>query len=406
MIKSKNFLLVISKFPPEYSGPGVRIPRLYNWLKEKDPDVSLQVLCNGIENPRSEIYQHKGIPVRRIVASWLHRLFRVIPLLPARYRTTIIYQAEFLQTLCALMFSKTYKNTDFLHLAGHSGATAAALCWAKMKNIPVLMELVTEHAMPRQKGFLFFQTPIPDRFMVIALTSDKQEKCIKNETKRSDIWLRPNPISEEKFFMVSEKEKLKLRQKLSIFSDQNIVISSVGKMIPQKNQILIIETMKHLPTKFVAMIGGPLVADGPLKDRDIQYVQDMKDLIVEYELQGRVQLVPDFVSAEEYMKASDVYLMPAWNEGFGTPMLEAMGCGCPVVANKDEKAFQEWVVDGENGFICDIENPQDWAQAIENISQLQQERRIGISKDIHKKAGQKVIYAHYERIINQLMVEN
>ena len=172
--------------------------------------------------------------------------------------------------------------------------------------------------------------------------------------------------------------------------------------MPQKNQFLILKTLPHLPEKFVTVIAGPLIKEGPLYERDIKYFSDMQAFVKNNNLQQRVHFVTDFVEAEHYMKLSDVYGMPAWNEGFGTPMMEAMGCGIPVVANKGEAAFQEWVKPDVNGYLCDIEKPEEWAQAIEKASKFQESQNREMSENIHKKAGQEAIYNHYESLFKKL----
>ena len=405
MIRTRdNVLLVISKFPPEYSGPGVRIPRLYQWLEKRKPEkYTLRVLCNGIEQTQSHSYHHDGIPTRRIVADWTHSLFSFLPFFPSKYKHAILYQIEFVKTLFILFIHKDYRNIDLLHLAGHSGGTAAALVWAHKKKVPVLMELVTANAPYRQKFFFFFKTPILNHIKIISLTNDMHDKCVKAGLSSSKIWCRPNPIDEIKFCFVDDNEKQRFKSSLSPFSNNKIVLVSVAKMMPQKNQILIINALKYLPDNFVALIGGPLIKQGPLQERDQKYLQDIEELIDKLKLKERVHLVTDFVNAEDYMKAGDIYMMPAWNEGFGTPMIEAMGCGLPVIGNKDEPAFQEWIHNNKTGYLCDITSPKEWATAIEKLSKLSQKQRLEISKNIHKKAGQKAIYNHYEDVINQLI---
>ncbi len=395
MTNSKNILLVMSKFPPEYSGPGVRIPRLYKWLK----GYHLEVICNGVEHTHSKKYEHDGVPVQRIIAGWVHKIRGV----PHRYKQALIYQCEFLQTLWAL---SRRQNIDLLHIAGHSGGTAAALVWAKIRNIPVLLELVTANAPHQQKIFFFFRTPRLTRLMVIALTQDMEKKCLNTGLDPSKIWRRPNPIDEHKFCIPSSEEKKKSRAQCSHFSNDQIILVNVAKIMPQKNQILMIEILNHLPPSFVALIAGPLIADGPLWERDRDYIHKLKVLITNYEVEDRVHLVTDFVLAEDYMKAGDLYLMPAWNEGFGTPMMEAMSCGLPVIANQDEPAFCEWIEDAKNGFLCDIKEPKQWAHAIEKTMLLSETQRLEISKNIHKNAGQDMIYTHYKSLINKLITNH
>ena len=101
----KNILLVISKFPPEYSGPGVRIPRFYQWYQAKTDSIHLDILCNGKEQTKSETYSYQGWKVRRIVPGWVMTFFSVFPFLPDKLTNTLTYQIEFIQTWLFFLFS-------------------------------------------------------------------------------------------------------------------------------------------------------------------------------------------------------------------------------------------------------------------------------------------------------------
>ena len=48
---------------------------------------------------------------------------------------------------------------------------------------------------------------------------------------------------------------------------------------------------------------------------------------------------PGFVNTADYMTAGDIFCMPAEKEGLGTPLLEALVIGLPVVANNAESNF-------------------------------------------------------------------
>lgn len=399
-------LLVISKFPPEYSGPGVRIPRLYKWLNEQEKKYEFMILCNGLEITKNEIYDYKGFPVRRVVAEWLQKLVNYIPFFPKFIKDKLVYQLEFFKTLFLLLCHRSYKNVDLYHIAGYSGGTAATLITAKIKAKPVLMELVTAEAPVRQKMLFLFKTPLLKKLRIIALTHNMVKKTLNFGVSSDLIWCRPNPIDEERFSMASQNEKRDLRKALSSFDEDKIILVSVAKIMPQKNQLLILKILPYLPEKFVALIAGPIIKEGPLFERDQAYLKNIEDFIVENNLQKRVQLVTDFVHAENYIKASDIYMMPAWNEGFGTPMIEAFACGLPVIANKNEPAFQEWINEGENGYLCDIHNPKEWAKAVKEVTLLSRNQCQKMSQDIQYKAGQSMIYAKYKDIIDQLIETN
>lgn len=399
----RNLLLVISKFPPEYSGPGVRIPRLYQWLKTCKSPYKFQVLCNGLEQTKDQHYTYHDMHIHRIGSDWTRRFLKTLLLVPTALIHSIAYQVEFLKTFLTLFFKSSYKNIDLVHIAGHSGGTAAALCWAKIKNKPVLMELVTANAPHRQKFFYLFKTPEIKQLKVVALTEDMRQKCLKAGLEDNKIWCRPNPINENKFKIASKAKKKSLRSELTPFGTEDIVLVSVAKMMPQKNQFLILKALTHLPQNFVALIAGPLITDGLLYARDRFYVNEMEDFIVSNGLNDRVHRVYDLVAADEYIKAGDLYMMPAWNEGFGTPMIEAMACGLPVIANKDEPAFQEWIIDGKNGALCDINLPQDWAMRIKSMSALSDAERQKISFDILNIASQTNVFGNYEEILEYLL---
>ena len=56
------------------------------------------------------------------------------------------------------------------------------------------------------------------------------------------------------------------------------------------------------------------------------------------------------------------FVHPAFYEGFGLPPLEAMACGCPVIASNAASLPE---VCGDAALYCDPHNPQDMADKIE-----------------------------------------
>ncbi len=396
---NKNFLLVISKFPPEYSGPGVRIPRLYKYFQDKGSCFDLKIVCNGVEQTRNETYLYEGWSVRRITAEYLNRLFLALGFIPKRLSHSLIYQYEFVKTFLILYFSKSYKEIDLLHVAGHSGGTAAALLWSNIRKIPVLMELVNAKAGPYQKYLYFFKITVPEKSIIGFLTKHSADSYPGLDKRNK--WIKPNPVNIDKFN--SNYNQKTQREKLLPFDNKDVVICSVAKIIPRKNQIFLIEVLNILPEKFKLVLAGPMIEKGPNFTRDKNYIDSINKKIDEYALPNRVFMKTGYVDSEEYMKASDIYAMPAWGEGLGTPMLEAIACGIPVIANRSEPAFVEWIVPNKNGCLADIGNARDWADKIMSLSKIDGSKKSEISENIKKKVSQEKIYTEYENIIQNLL---
>ncbi len=70
--------------------------------------------------------------------------------------------------------------------------------------------------------------------------------------------------------------------------------------------------------------------------------------------------------------AAGVLVMPSFYEGFGLPALEAMHCGCPVLAS-NRSSLPEVV--GQAGVLLDPTDTGAWATAIKDVLQDSDQRR-------------------------------
>lgn len=66
---------------------------------------------------------------------------------------------------------------------------------------------------------------------------------------------------------------------------------------------------------------------------------------------------------------SDVFVFPSWDEGLGKSLLEAMGCGLPVIVS-DIEAFRGLVNDGQNGTVVTVRSPPSIAAALSAYLQM------------------------------------
>lgn len=102
----------------------------------------------------------------------------------------------------------------------------------------------------------------------------------------------------------------------------------LGRLHPSKGIFDLIEIWRHVvvqcPEATLAIIGG----GSPDIVNDLQRRVDQNDLAKSVDIKGYLADAEAFA----IIKSSQVFVFPSHEEGFGMAILEAMGCGRPVVA--------------------------------------------------------------------------
>jgi len=225
--------------------------------------------------------------------------------------------------------------------------------------------------------------------IIIAISKKLEELCKTNNVK--NIWMRPNPINENKFFIIDKAEKLKLRNKLTNFSNDDIVLTHIATFIKQKNHIFLLDVLKKLPKNYKLYLGGTVENN----EHKVNFERVQKK-INELELKDRVILTKKFLdNMDEYIKLCDVFLFPTWNEALGTPVLEAQACGVPVVANLMSGSTDYWIKNNIGGFVVEKFDHEIWAEKIKLALNITKEILKDNSLKITKIASAKNIDAEY-----------
>ncbi len=98
----------------------------------------------------------------------------------------------------------------------------------------------------------------------------------------------------------------------------------------------------------------------------IEEENKIRELISKLKLESRVKILGK-VSSEELVKLynfAECFLMSAPKEDFGLTPIEAMACGCPVIAWKDGAGPEETIVEGVNGFLAEPYNIKSFSSKI------------------------------------------
>jgi len=349
-------LLVSSKYPPEYSGSGFRAHNLYKRLSEKF-HIKYDVVSNSLIDKKNDIYEYDGVtvckisyPVKIEYLKGIKKKFHII--FSMFYEFYFSYQ---------FIKKKNIKNYNLIHTFGNSWSVAFLTYYFYIKKKPIIRELVNNMNTPYypiQFKWFFRKVFQSEGTMMIAISKKLKDLCEGYKVKK--IWFRPNPVNEKKFYLIDKVKKFRLRNKLTPFSNDDIILIHIASFMTQKNHIFLLDVLKWLPKNYKLYIGGPVQND----EHKINY-QKVQNKINELNLKDRVYLTNGFIeNIDEFIQLSDVFLFPTWNEALGTPVLEAQACGVPVVANLMQGSTDCWIKDGRGGFLVEYFDEKIWAKKI------------------------------------------
>jgi glycosyltransferase involved in cell wall biosynthesis len=376
-----RILLISSKFPPEYSGSGYRAWNTYRRLENKYP-IKWDIISNSSNTNGNCIYEFEGKSIYRISSPLSRPYVRRWPN-QKRFFSLRAYFIHVFDTVWHLYYSWKYvrggiDKYDALHTFGESWTIGFITYFFSRANKVIVREVVndiTTPYFPKHLSLVMRKIFSNESSMVVAISEKVETMIAQYDVKNT--WQRPNPV-DEKRFLINFKSKYELREKLSKFREDDIVITHIALFIKRKNHKFLLDVMLGLPKNYKLLIGGPV------KPENEEIFTQVADRIRELGLEDRVQLNKGFVeNIEEYITLSDVFLFPVYKEGFGTPMIEAQACGVPVVATRIEGVTTSYISEGKGGYLSEL-NPKMFSEKIQLAVQiprktLEKNRKIVLS---------------------------
>ena len=353
-----RILLISSKFNPEYSGSGLRAQNTYSRL-EKKFKVNYNIISNSKLYRGNKFYKINNIEVYRISSPIKISNHNII-----LKKITIVFSFIWEIYYSFIFLKKNFHKYDLLHTFGNTFTVGFFTFYFSKYDKPVIRELCNELKNPYypiQFKKIFKKIFSKKNTLIIAI-SKKLEIIAKKHNVRN-VWLRPNPIDEKKFFIDYERKYL-YRKKLTKFNKSHKVITCIANYTENKNQIFLIDLLKKLPKNY------RMVLNGPLKPENKNYFDLIAKKIKKLGLEEKIDLKYGFVDDfDQYIKLSDVFLVPSISEGFCTPILESQACGVPVVSNFIENVTDKNIIEGKGGFFLKL-NCKNWTTKIIDATKI------------------------------------
>lgn len=154
-----------------------------------------------------------------------------------------------------------------------------------------------------------------------------------------------NPVDSKK---IRELANERVKEEFD-FSFPTIVM--VGRLERQKDHMSALKAFKlfrrNYPESDIVIIGK-----GSLSDEIKKYADQL-------DLQEHVHFLGFKNNPYPYIARSDMLLLTSIYEGFSNVLLESFSLATPVVATDSPGGNSELVVDGENGALCKVSDPND-----------------------------------------------
>jgi glycosyltransferase involved in cell wall biosynthesis len=204
----------------------------------------------------------------------------------------------------------------------------------------------------------------------------------------------PNGVDANIFSVkISDREARELKDKLGK-KEGDILLVTTSRLVPKNGIADVIAALEHLPANVKFLIIGSGQLEESLK---LQVASD--------KLEGRV-IFTGFMQHTEmakYVQISDIFIRPSLSEGLGNSFLEAMAAEIPVIATP-VGGIPDFLVEGETGLFCEVNNPQSIAQKVEKLIK-DRESRDYMVKNAKKMVEEKYGWEGIAREMKGLMVE-
>jgi glycosyltransferase involved in cell wall biosynthesis len=181
----------------------------------------------------------------------------------------------------------------------------------------------------------------------------------------------PNGIDTDKFMPASAEYKLELRHKLGL-SENAVIFIYTGRFAVEKNLITLLKAWHVLMAEYPKQDLN-LIILGDSNGQIYSSEKELKTYTRKNNLAG-LSFKGSVFNVDEYLQASDVFVLPSLWEGMSNALLEAMAVGLPAVVS-NIPANRALVADRRSGLMFPVENHKALADCMKLMIEYPDQRQ-------------------------------
>jgi glycosyltransferase involved in cell wall biosynthesis len=139
-------------------------------------------------------------------------------------------------------------------------------------------------------------------------------------------------------------------------ADNDIMLLSVGELIPRKNHHVVIDAVSRTKESHLKYY---IAGSGPLQESLYRQVNDLS-------LHNQVVFLGYRTDVNELLCCTDIFVLPSKHEGLSMALMESMAGDLPVICSRI-RGNVDLVDDGNGGFLCDTNDADAYTDAIKRL---------------------------------------
>ncbi len=141
------------------------------------------------------------------------------------------------------------------------------------------------------------------------------------------------------------------------------VFVTAGRLVPQKDHETMIRALaihrRRIDSRLI------ILGVGPLREA-------LGKLVAELKLTEAVDFLGFRSNALPFFRQADAFLLSSRGEGFGNVIVEALGCGTPVISTRCQHGPAEIMDHGRYGLLVEPHDPEALAKAMDEVETLRE----------------------------------
>ena len=277
---------------------------------------------------------------------------------------------------------------DLIVMSGYSHlAEIKAIRYLSRHNIP-FVQLINGGAI-REKEFclkkLYKKSLVSPASYFISPSKVSDDYLVYYGANRSKIYRYPYSNISLRDIVSSKPDNKAIREKYNLPLDKKIFVNA-SQFIDRKNNMQLLSIFKNRQEHLL------LIGDG----------KELNDYLgfVKVNNMENVTILPFKEKEElfEIFKGCDAFITLAKRDIFGHTILEAFACGLPVISSNKVNSALEFIENGKNGYLVDIENRKEIEDAIEKALDIPFENTVNTVKGYTVEASGRELAKIFEEI--------